>query len=361
MKLIHIPPSGQPCRHKAFNTEIIYPDAEATQDYWGHLMCHPVYYKIQKGTRVPALFETGGKTPSVAKESLTGRCFISATDLDGTRTTSTTLEKPLPSLEGMTGYIVLTHGGSRLTDDWQQKTKTRLSRVNVTPTKTLFTPNHAPVDLALLAPGRVTRKKYLYGGTLTLHDTWLACVKGRDMEEWVGETIFDIEACARAPAQSMCVQGSACTYSDDLDPSHVSPAFQAEENVVCNFNCMTTQLVHCCHYISRSAVSDVGVYLPSSPSSFSFAVNPIPVVSKMPGAPTQSTADNMTAARQKVGSPAVLGAHPGSYFLRDHPDFNRMDMFNGIFSLYINGRFSGRRNCKRSSGQRIPQLSSSCW
>ena len=122
----------------------------------------------------------------------------------------------------MTGYIVFeTHGGSRLSDYWQQKTKSRLSRVHVTPRKTLFTPSHAPVDLALLAPGRVTRKNYLYGGTLTLHDTWLACVKGRDTEEWTGETIFDIEACARAPAQSMYVQGSACTYSGDLDPLHM--------------------------------------------------------------------------------------------------------------------------------------------
>ena len=74
----------------------------------------------------------------------------------------------------------------------------------MTPRKTLLTPNHAPVDLALLAPGRVTRKNYLYGGTLTLHDTWLACVKGRDTEEWVGETIFDIEACAHAPAEHVC-------------------------------------------------------------------------------------------------------------------------------------------------------------
>ena len=106
----------------------------------------------------------------------------------------------------------------------------------MTPRKTLFTPSHAPVDLALLAPGRMTRKNYLYGGTLTLYDTWLASVKGWDTEEWVGETVFDIEVCARVPAQSMYVQGSACTYSGDLDPSHASPAFQAEENVVCNFN-----------------------------------------------------------------------------------------------------------------------------
>ena len=129
--------------------------------------------------------------------------------------------------------------------------RSRLSRVHVTPRKTLFTPSHAPVDLALLAPGRMTRKNYLYGGTLTLCDTWLANVKGRDTEEWVGETVFDIEVCARAPAQSIYVQGSSCTCSGDLDPSHASPAFQAEENVVCNFNCMTTQLVHGCHYVSR--------------------------------------------------------------------------------------------------------------
>ena len=65
----------------------------------------------------------------------------------------------------MTGFIVFeTHGGSRLSDYWQQKTKSHLSRVHVTPRKTLFTPSHAPVDLALLAPGRVTRKDYMILG-----------------------------------------------------------------------------------------------------------------------------------------------------------------------------------------------------
>ena len=166
------PPFRSTVQHKAFITEIVYPDAEATEDHWAHLMCYPTFFKIQKGAQVPALLEMGGKIPLVSKGSLTGRCFISATGLDGTRTTSTTLEKPLPSLEGMTGFIVFeTHGGSRLSDYWQQKTKSRLSRVHVTPRKTLFTPSHAPVDLALLAPGRVTRKNYLYGGILTLHDT----------------------------------------------------------------------------------------------------------------------------------------------------------------------------------------------
>ena len=111
------------------------------------------------------------------------------------------------------------------------------------------------------------------------------------------------------------------------------------KRVVCNFNCRTTQLVHGCHYVSRRAVSDVGVYLPSLLSDSSLVVYPSFVVSKMPGAPTRSTADNMTAARQKVGSPSILGANPHSYFLGDHADVNRMDMFNGFFSLYMNGRF----------------------
>ena len=208
----------------------------------------------------------------------------------------------------MTGFIVFeTHGGSRLSDYWQQKTKSRLSRVHVTPRKTLFTPNHALVDLALLAPGRMTRKNYLHGGVLTLHDTWLGCVKGRDNEEWTGETIFDIEACAHVPTHSLYVQGLSCTSSVDLDPSHASSACQAEENVVCNFKCMTTQVSHCGHFTSRSAVSDAGAYLPCLSSS---AVHSLALASNMPGAPTKSTADNMTASRQKVGPPSILGADP---------------------------------------------------
>ena len=60
-----------------------------------------------------------------------------------------------------------------------------------------------------------------------------------------------------------------------------------------------------------------------------------------------STADNMTAARQKVGSPAIRGANPNSYFLRDHDIANRMDMFNGTFSLYMNGRFFRQKDMKK--------------
>ena len=335
-------------QHKAFITEHIDMDVEATQDHWGHLMCYPVYYKIQKDTMVSTPFEMGGKSPLVSKESLTGRCFVSAIGPDGTRTTSTISEKPMPSLEGLTGYVVFeTHGGSRLSDYWQQKTKTRLSRVHVTPRKTLFNPSHAPVDLSLLSPGRTTRKNYLNGGTQTLRDTWLASVKGRDAEEWVGETIFDIEGCAHVPAQSMYVQGSSCTYSGDLDPMLVSPAFQAEENVVCNFNCRTAQFVHSRHSVSRRAVSDAGVNLQGLSSHFSIVVNPILVVSEMPGAPTRSTADNMTAKRQKVGSPKILGANPDSYFLRDIPTVTRMDMFNQFINLYNNGRFFRQKSVAR--------------
>ena len=46
---------------------------------------------------------------------------------------------------------------SLIIGNWQQRTKSRLSRVRVTPRKTLFTPSHAPVDLALLAPGRMSQ------------------------------------------------------------------------------------------------------------------------------------------------------------------------------------------------------------
>ena len=64
----------------------------------------------------------------------------------------------------------------------------------------------------------------------------------------------------------------------------------------------------------------------------------------MPGAPIRSTMDNLTAARQKVGPPSILGANnPSSYFLKSVPNLKRMDMFNGMFSLYLNGRFFQQR------------------
>ena len=42
------PPFRSTVQHKAFITEIVYPDAEATEDHWGHLMCYPVFFKIQE-------------------------------------------------------------------------------------------------------------------------------------------------------------------------------------------------------------------------------------------------------------------------------------------------------------------------
>ena len=145
----------------------------------------------------------------------------------------------------------------------------------------------------------------------------------------------------------MYVQGSSCTYSGDLDPMLVSPAFQAEENVVCNFNCRTTQVVHSRHSVSRRAVSDAGVNLQGLSSHLRIVVNPILVVSEMQGAPTRSTADNMTAKRQTVGSPRILGANPNSCFLRDIPAVTRMDMFNHFINLYHNGRFFRQKSVSK--------------
>ena len=342
-------------QHKAFIIEHIDMDVEATLDHWGHLMCYPVYYKIQKGTMVSSPFEKGGKSPLVSKESLTGRCFVSAISPDGTRTTSTISERPVPSLEGLTGYVVFeTHGGSRLSDYWQQKTKTRLSRVHVTPRKTLFSPSHAPVDLSLLSPGRTTRKNYLNGSTQTLSDTWTASVKGRDTEEWVGETVFVIEGCAHVPAQCMYVQGSSCTYSGDLDRMLVSPAYQAEENVVCNLDCRLAQFAYSRHTVSRRAITHAGVNLQGLPNHCAFVVKPFTVVNKMPGAPTRSAADNMTAKREQVGSPKILGANPNSYFLRTIPDVTRMDMFNQFINLYNNGRFFRQKSMVEEYGTEDP-------
>ena len=62
----------------------------------------------------------------------------------------------------------------------------------------------------------------------------------------------------------------------------------------------------------------------------------------MPGAPTKSAMDNshnIAAARQKVGPPSILGAHPSSHFLKQLSNYQRMDMFNTMFNLYLNGRF----------------------
>ena len=163
----------------------------------------------------------------------------------------------------MTGFIVLeTREGPRLSDLWQQRTRSQLCLAHVTPRKTLFTPSHAPLDLAMLAPCKESYKSYLDGSTLTLHDTWL---------------------------------GSATS---------------SEESVICNLECSVAHLSHCCHLESRSAVSAQEVDLLPP---FSVAVD---LLIQMPGAPTRSTMRNLAASRQKVGNPKNLGAHPNSHFLK---------------------------------------------
>ena len=104
---------------------------------------------------------------------------------------------------------------------------------------------------------------------------------------------------ARVRLHRACMSRDHLAHIRMIWTHHVSPAFQAEENVVCNFKCMTTQSVYGCHLTLRSAVSDVGVYLPNR------------------------------------------------YFLRDHGITSRMDMFNGMFSLYMNGRFFRQKDVKK--------------
>ena len=206
-------------------------------------------------------------------------------------TSSTTIDKPLLSLEDMTGFVVFEEReGYRLSDYWQQRTKSQICRVHVTPRKTLFRPSsRAPVDLALLAPCMETHKSYLNGSTLTLCDTWLGNSKG----EWVGETRFiqNLEGCASAPAQSLYAQGETCASSVDLDLSQPLPALQAEENVVCNFDCSVAYFDHCRHIVSRSAVLGREVYLPSPHAC---ALDQLILIRDMPGAPTRSCLDNQT-------------------------------------------------------------------
>ena len=83
----------------------------------------------------------------------------------------------------MTGFMVFeAREGSKLSDYWQQRPKSQLRRVRVTPRKTLFTPVRAPVDLATLAPCRENDKSYLDGSHTILSDTWFVSSKGRDSD-----------------------------------------------------------------------------------------------------------------------------------------------------------------------------------
>ena len=59
-------------QHKAFITEVIYPDPDGTEDHWAGLMCGPVYFKIRKGANIVSQLKKGGKSPPLTKDSLTG-------------------------------------------------------------------------------------------------------------------------------------------------------------------------------------------------------------------------------------------------------------------------------------------------
>ena len=69
-------------------------------------------------------------------------------------------------------------------------------------------------------------------------------------------------------------------------------------NFALTFKCLTTIVAHCCHLISRSAATGVGVHLPSA---IGHAVHSLSCASSMPGPPIKLTMDNLAAARQKVG------------------------------------------------------------
>ena len=78
------------------------------------------------------------------------------------------------------------------------------------------------------------------------------------------------------------------------------------------------------------------VYLPSPHVC---ALDQLILIRETPGAPTKSALDNQTMRRQQVGSPKILGAHPNSRVLKAARKFQRMDMFNTMFNLYLNGRY----------------------
>ena len=56
------PPFRSTLQHKAFVTEILHPDPDATEDHWAHLTRDPVFFKIQNGTNVSQLLDKGGKS-----------------------------------------------------------------------------------------------------------------------------------------------------------------------------------------------------------------------------------------------------------------------------------------------------------
>ena len=99
------------------------------------------------------------------------------------------------------------------------------------------------------------------------------------------------------------------------------------------------------------------VYLPSP---HDYALDPLVFSREMPRAPTKSALDNQTLRRQKVGNPKLFGAYPNSHFLKTMPKFQRMDMFNTMFNLYLSGRYFQQDSVNKSSGWKIQGHSHSC-
>ena len=89
-------------QHKAFVTEMIYPDSDATEDHWAHLMRYPVFFKIQKDRNVSALIDKGGniglasEQQSVALQSRSSLTIAAVSSRrSGTQSAKSPLERPL--------------------------------------------------------------------------------------------------------------------------------------------------------------------------------------------------------------------------------------------------------------------------
>ena len=152
----------------------------------------------------------------------------------------------------------------------------------------------------------------------------------------MGETRFKLEACARAPAQMLYAHSMTC-QGESTYLSHSLQALQAEENVVCNLECSIVHLDSCCHVPSRKGAlgQEVALQPPCSSTALGLPV----LLRDMPGPPVRSTLDNQTLRRQQVGNPKLFGVHPNNHFLKAMYKYQRMDMFNGIFRLSLDGRF----------------------
>ena len=181
------------------------------------------------------------------------------------------------------------------------------------------------------------------------------------------DTIMDciIDSVAGSSSRNKVVNGNVCMHVDDLIftgtddllssfarelkksfqiGSHVLAQIMSarsesldlsQENVVCNLD-FSVALDSCCRFVSRSGVLRREVHLPSP---MACALDSSDLSRDMPGPPARSTLANQTLRRQQVGNPKLLGAHPNSHFLKAMPKYQRVDMFNTMFNMYLSGRF----------------------